>query len=53
MSSTGESGGHYICDVRENISNVWFKTNDDSDPIQIRNPEVSQYAYVVMYKRVE
>ena len=52
LSPTGESEGHYLCDIKENISNIWFKTNDDSDPVPIRTSDVSQYGYVVLYKRV-
>ena len=51
LSPTGESAGHYTCDVKEKISNMWFRTNDNSDPIQIRTSDVSQLGYVVLYKR--
>ena len=51
LSPTGESEGHYTCDIKENISNIWFKTNDSRDPIQIRVSDVSEHGYVVLYKR--
>ena len=53
LSTTGESAGHYTCDIKENVSNMWFKTNDDKIPKQIRDSDVTQFGYVVMYKRVE
>ena len=52
LSTTGESSGHYTCDIKENVSNMWFKTNDDKIPKQIRDSDVTQFGYVVMYKRV-
>ena len=52
LSATGESEGHYTCDIKENISNMWFKTNDSSNPIPISVSTVSQYGYVVLFKRV-
>ena len=44
--------GHYLCDIKENITNKWFRTNDNSDPMPIRTTDVSQYGYVVLFKRV-
>ena len=52
LSSSGESGGHYVCDVKDKISNRWFRTNDDCTPIQIRTSDVSKNGYVVLFKRV-
>ena len=52
LSSTGESGGHYICDVKDKASNRWFRTNDDRTPVQIRTSDVSENGYVVLFKRV-
>ena len=40
-----------MCDIKDNITNMWFRTNDNSDPIQIRTSDVSQLGYVVLYKR--
>ena len=51
LSPTGESDGHYTCDIKENIANVWFKTNDSRNPIQISVSDVSKHGYVVLYKR--
>ena len=51
LSPTGESDGHYTCDIKENISNMWFKTNDSRNPIQISVSDVSKHGYVVLFKR--
>ena len=51
LTQTGESDGHYICDVKESISNKWFRTNDNSTPSQIRTSDVSQNGYVVLFRR--
>ena len=52
LSRTGQSHGHYICDVKEKKSKIWFRTNDDQYPIQLPLSEVSQNGYVVLYKRI-
>ena len=52
LNNDGESQGHYLCDVKDKITNQWFRTNDSSDPISIRSSDVSQFGYVVLYKRV-
>ena len=51
LSQTGESDGHYICDIKESISNKWFRTNDNYTPIPIRTPDVSQNGYVILFRR--
>ena len=52
LNNDGESQGHYLCDVKDKITNQWFRTNDNRDPISIRPSDVSQNGYVVLYKRV-
>ena len=53
MESSGESRGHYICDVKhKDGKQMWFRTNDNSDPIPIREEEVSKYGFVILFKRV-
>ena len=52
INNEGESQGHYLCDIKENVTNKWFRTNDNSDPMPIRTIDVSQYGYVVLFKRV-
>ena len=51
LSPTGDSVGHYICDVKDSTSSTWFKTNDDKHPVPISNSEVSKYGYIVLFKR--
>ena len=51
VSKTGTSKGHYICDVKDHSSGEWFRTNDNKEPEQILDSEVSSCSYVVLYKR--
>ena len=52
LSSTGESQGHYICDIKDVNTNCWFRTNDNCDPVQIQSSAVSKNGYVVLFKRI-
>ena len=52
LSSTGESRGHYICDVKDFNSKLWFRTDDECDPIQVHISAVSKLGYVVLFKRI-
>ena len=52
VTPTGESSGHYICDVKEKLSNLWFRTNDDCHPVEICPSDVSRNGYVFLYKRI-
>ena len=51
MQPTGESAGHYICDIKDNVSNQWFRTNDANLQVALNISEVSKFAYVVLFKR--
>ena len=51
LSSTGESQGHYICDIKHKKTNAWFKTNDNCDPVEIKVSDVSTNGYAILYKR--
>ena len=51
LSQTGESEGHYICDIKESNSKTWFRTNDNCTPVQIGTSDVSQQGYVILFKR--
>ena len=51
MSPTGVSQGHYICDVKNKSTNRWFRTNDNCEPVQIENSDVSKNGYVILLKR--
>ena len=35
ISSTGDSQGHYTCDIKYPHSQLWFRTNDSSIPFPI------------------
>ena len=52
VSSTGDSDGHYICDIKDKVSGMWFRTNDNNDPVQIELASVSASAYIVLYKKL-
>ena len=53
LSRSGVSQGHYICDVKDANSKLWYRTNDARCPMELKVSDVSQNAYVVLYKRVE
>ena len=53
LQPTGESAGHYICDIKENVSKQWFRTNDANLQVALNISEVSKFAYVVLFKRSE
>ena len=52
LTSAGDSGGHYKCDIKEQSSGRWFRTNDNNDPIPIEDEDISKSAYVVLYKKL-
>ena len=52
LSRAGVSQGHYICDIKDKESKLWYRTNDNRDPIQISTSEVSKKAYAVLFKRI-
>ena len=51
LNSSGQSQGHYICDVQEQSTTSWFRTNDNCYPIPILLENVSKNAYVILLKR--
>ena len=51
LNVAGESGGHYICDLKDKKSGMWYRTNDNNDPIQIDDINISKSAYVVLYRK--
>ena len=53
INSVGQSQGHYICDVQEQSSQLWFRTNDNSFPQEIRKDEVTKNPYVILLKRAD
>ena len=52
LTPTGESYGHYICDIKEKTSSLWFRTNDNQHPVEISTSNVSKNGYVYLYKRI-
>ena len=52
ISNSGESRGHYTCDVKDAQTQTWYRTNDDRNPVQIHINDVSRHGYVVLYKRI-
>ena len=35
LSNYAESQGHYTCDVKDVRTNLWFRTNDNCDPVSM------------------
>ena len=52
VRNTGDSAGHYICDIKDRASKKWYRTNDNKTPIPIEIDEVSRFAYVIMYRKI-
>ena len=52
LTNTGESQGHYTCDVKDARTETWYRTNDNRNPVQIAMKNVSKHGYVVLYKRI-
>ena len=50
VDATGNSNGHYICDILEENSKTWFRTNDNAEPLSIEVEDVSKQGYVILYK---
>ena len=50
VDATGNSNGHYICDILEQNSKTWFRTNDNAEPLSIEVEDVSKQGYVILYK---
>ena len=51
LSNTGESRGHYICDVKH--GGKWFRTNDDCLPVEINVVDVTKNGYAFLFQRVD
>ena len=51
INASGQSHGHYICDVEDQSSKSWYRTNDNYHPIPICLEDVSKQAYVILLKR--
>ena len=46
------SQGHFICDIKDNDTKQWFRTNDNRTPVQIDTSQVSKKAYALLFKRM-
>ena len=53
INSLGQSQGHYICDVQDQSRKCWYRTNDNSTPVQILEDQVTKKAYIVLLKRLD
>ena len=53
MLAGGETRGHYICDLKDDKSKLWFRTNDNLNPSEINLCDVTTKPVVVLYKKVE
>ena len=53
LTNSGESQGHYICDVKDAQTKTWYRTNDNRNPVPIHMKDVSKHGYVVLYKRIQ
>ena len=52
VNRSGDSAGHYICDVKDNNSKQWYRTNDDCSPKLMNVSDVTQNGYVFLYRRM-
>ena len=52
MSEDGETQGHYICDLEDKQTLVWFRTNDNQEPIPISLDNVTKNAVVILYRKI-
>ena len=52
LTPSGNSDGHYICDVKDKLTGKWFRTNDNNQPMEIDLQDVSSCGYVILYKKV-
>ena len=48
----GETQGHYICDLEDDETLKWFRTNDNEIPIPIELKSVTKNPVVIMYKKI-
>ena len=52
MLEDRETCGHYICDLKDQKRQLWFRTNDNQTPFQINVRSVTEKPVVVLYKKV-
>ena len=52
LTRAGVSQGHYICDIKNKETNLWYRTNDNRDSFQIGTSQVSKKASTVLFRRM-
>ena len=52
VSPTGDSDGHYLCDIKTK-EGKWMHTDDNRIPIEIRSRKVTKQGTVVLYHKRE
>jgi hypothetical protein len=48
----GETQGHYICDLEDEETLKWFRTNDNQIPIPIELESITKNPVVILYKKI-
>ena len=52
INTRGQSSGHYIADIKNQIHQQWFRTSDNEDPVIITPSQVSKTGYIILFARV-
>ena len=50
VTKGNDTRGHYMADVRNAVTDEWFRTSDDQVPIQVHSP--SDKCYITIYKKI-
>ena len=52
MTEKGEGQGHYICDIKSKEDKLWYRTNDNQNPVQISINNVTNHPVVVLFQKL-
>ena len=52
MTEKGEGQGHYICDIKNKEDQLWYRTNDNHNPVPISINNVTKHPVVVLFKKI-
>ena len=52
MSEGGQTQGHYICDLQDKETGLWFRTNDNQKPVPISLNNVTNKPVVILYRKI-
>ena len=52
LTDNGESRGHYLCDIKLQESDVWVRTNDNTQPKILSTSDVSKFGYVILMHKI-